>query len=80
MLEVFTNVVEICQESRNLSTSKNLSGSAFCQGSQKKAELYADFKFVHASFKKCSYKKLKANNYEKCEKTKMLKIRIDFWL
>jgi hypothetical protein len=75
MLEVFTNMVEICQESQNLSTWQ-----CFLPGISVKAEFYADFKFVDAGFKKCSYKKLKANNYEKMGKTKILKIRIVFWL
>jgi hypothetical protein len=34
----------------------------------KKAEFYADFKFVDAGFQKCPSQKLKAKNHEKMHK------------
>jgi hypothetical protein len=38
-----------------------------------------EFKFVDAGFKNAP-KKLKANTTKKCEKTKILKVRIYIWL
>ncbi len=45
-------------------------GAGFC----------ADFGFFGAGFRECPLQKLKAKNHKKCSKTKILKIRIVFWL
>jgi hypothetical protein len=59
---------------------KNFYLEKYQYGYQINAEFYADFKFVNPGFQKCSYQKLNAKNHEKMQKTKILKIRIVFWL